>query len=431
MDKELEYSYYSIHIFTIFMIYGMWCFSGCTHKMAASLEFTFSYKGKEYLFVEETKKTLEALQCPVCFEIVMEPVQTSCGHLFCKKCIEGVATCPVCREQFTSIPDHFNNRRVRSLRVKCPFTANGCKWVGDLGDVNDHEAVQCEFQPKPCPYCDIITIQKEKLKKHLTTCGQHTFPCPNGCGAAPSRKNLDTHLDECPEQLIRCKFSILGCDVELPRKKMDHHIATSEEHSTDFLLQHVMKLTVLVSQLCAKSGVPMPLEQKSWLQNKVLRKEPLPPWVFRMEGFLEIKENDFCWYSDPVYSHFGGYKMCLRVDANGETVATGTHVSVFIYLMRGNNDDNLKWPFKGTIEVSLLNQLQDGQHHTMNIWSHDERIPETACGRITQGEKAACGYGQYKFISHKDLKYQGYRSCQYLKDNTLFFRVNCFEPKLG
>ena len=130
--------------------------------MASSLEFSFSYKGKEYQFVEETKKNLEALQCPVCLEIVLEPVQTSCGHLFCKKCVRGVASCPACREQFTSVPDHFNYRRVKSLRVKCPFTANGCKWVGDLGDVGDHEAVQCKFEPKPCPYCDFTTLQKDK-----------------------------------------------------------------------------------------------------------------------------------------------------------------------------------------------------------------------------------------------------------------------------
>ena len=401
-------------------------------KMAASLKFNFSYEGKEYLFVEETKKTLEALQCPVCFEIVMEPVQSNCGHLFCKKCIQSVATCPVCRKQFTSVPDYFNNRRVRSLRVKCPFTANGCKWVGDLGNVNDHEAVQCEFQPKPCLYCDFTTYQKEKLKKHLMTCDKHTFPCPNGCGAAPSRKNLDTHLDECPEQLIRCKFSILGCQVALPRKEMDRHIATSEEHSTEFLLQHVMKLTVLVSQLCAKSGVPMPLEQKTWLQNKVLRKEPLPPCVFRMEGFQEKKENGEWWYRDPVYSHFGGYKMCLCVYANGVRNGKGTHVSVYISMMRGDNDDHLKWPFKGTIKVSLLNQLEDGQHLTRQLWSPIDVIPERYCGRVTGRELAEGMWGKYQFISHHDLQtsFKGGKNCQYLKDNALFFRVDCIEPKL-
>ena len=324
------------------------------------------------------------------------------------------------------MPDHFNNHRVRSLRVKCPCTANGCKWVGDLGDVGDHEAAQCEFQPKPCPYCDFTTMQKVELQKHLDTCDSHTFPCPNGCGAAPSRNDLDQHLDECPEQLVCCKFSILGCDAQLPRKAMERHIATAEEHSTEFLLQHVMRLTVLVSQLCAKSGVPMAFEQKKWLKNEVLRQEP--PWVVKMEGFLEKKENDEEWYSDPVYSHFGGYKMCLKVYANGDDDGEGTHVSVYIHLMRGDNDNNLKWPFTGTIKVSLLNQLEDGQHHTEEPWSPDDDVPEDTSGRVTESETVDYCWGQSQFIPHNDLGYKGGQNCQYLKDDTLFFRVDCFEP---
>ena len=397
-------------------------------KMAASLGFSFSYKGKEYLFVEETKKNLEALQCPVCFEIVLEPVQTSCGHLFCTRCVEGVATCPVCRERFTSMPDHFNNRRVRSLRVKCPCTANGCKWVGDLGDVGDHEAAQCEFQLKPCPYCDFTTIQKVKLQKHLVMCDSHTFPCPNGCGAAPSRKDLDRHLDECPEQLVHCKFLILGCDVELPRKAMECHIATAEEHSTEFLLQHVMRLTVLVSQLCAKSGVPMPLEQKTWLQNEVLRKQPVPPWVVKMERFEE-KRSEGQWFSDPVFSHFGGYKMYLNVYADGRGSRKGTHVSLLTLLLEKDDDSNLQWPFKGTIRVSLLNQLEDGQHHTKELWSSGTNIPDSNIVHLAESERLLAS-GMYDFISNQDLTYRDDKNCQYLKDDTLFFRVDCFEAKL-
>ena len=398
--------------------------------MAASLEFSFSYKGKEYLFVEETKKNLEALQCPVCLEIVLQPVQTSCGHLFCEKCVRGVTRCPACREQFTSVPDHFNNRRVRSLRVKCPFTANGCKWVGDLGDVGDHEAVRCKFLPKPCPYCDFTTKQKEKLQQHLMTCDSHTFRCPNGCGAAPSRKNLDQHLEECPEQLVRCKLSMLGCDAVLPRKAIEHHVATSAEHSTEFFLQHVVKLTDLVSQLCAKSGVSNPLVQKMWLTNNVLRKEPIPPWVIKMEGFQQKKGKNVVWFSDPVYSHFGGYKMCLKVYANRGVYGQGTHVSVYIYLMQGDNDINLKWPFKGTIKVSLLNQLEDGQHHTKEPWSLSDDVPKECNRRVTEGERGKEGWGYDQFISHQDLIYNVGKNCQYLKDNTLFFRVDCFEPEI-
>ena len=51
-----------------------------------------------------------------------------------------------------------------------------------------------------------------------------------------------------------------------------------------------------------------------------------------------------------LYTQFAGYKFCLFVcpkskgfDDDGK----GTHVSVFISFMKGDNDDNLKFPFNG------------------------------------------------------------------------------------
>ena len=147
-------------------------------------------------------------------------------------------------------------------------------------------------------------------------------------------------------------------------------------------------------------------------------------------GFHEKEDNDKGWYSDPVYSHFAGYNMYLNVVANGCDNGEGTHVSVYVCLMRGDSDDNLKWPFKGTIKVSLLNQLDDGQHHTEEPWSPDEDVPGDTSGRVTEGESAAKGWGYPQYIPHQDLIYKGNNNCQYLKDSTLFFRVDCIEPKL-
>ena len=175
------------------------------------------------------------------------------------------------------------------------------------------------------------------------------------------------------------------------------------------------------------SSLPLPF--CNWLQTTPTSC-PRPPCVIKMEGFQEKKKRNEEWYSDPVHSHFGGYKMCVKVHANGEGHAKGTHVSVFIYMMRGDNDDNLKWTFKGTIKVSLLNQLEDGQHHTREPWAPGDNIPERTSGRVTGKERAARGWGHADFISHQDLQTVS-ENCQYLKDNTLFFRVDCFEPKLN
>ena len=80
--------------------------------------------------------------------------------------------------------------------------------------------------------------------------------------------------------------------------------------------------------------------------------------------------------------------------------------------------------------MSLLNQLEDGQHHTRELWSPDVDVHEDTNGHVTgKGERAA-GWGYCGFILQQHLNYHANGSCQYFKDNTLFFRVDCFELKL-
>ena len=74
-------------------------------------------------------------------------------------------------------------------------------------------------------------------------------------------------------------------------------------------------------------------------------------------------------YSPAFYTSPKGYKMCIGVDANGNEDGKDTHVSVFAFLMKGENDDYLSWPFTGTVTVELLNhgQLEDKNHFSETI----------------------------------------------------------------
>ena len=87
----------------------------------------------------------------------------------------------------------------------------------------------------------------------------------------------------------------------------------------------------------------------------------LPPIKLTVNEFARRKASNEQWYSSSFYTHLRGYKMCLRVDANGCGDGKGTHVSVYAYLIRGEYDDLLKWPFQGSIVVQLCNQLEDMQ----------------------------------------------------------------------
>ena len=50
--------------------------------------------------------------------------------------------------------------------------------------------------------------------------------------------------------------------------------------------------------------------------------------------------------------------MQVNVDANTEN-----HVSVWLYLCKGEYDEALEWPFCADIEIELLNWIEDSHHH--------------------------------------------------------------------
>ncbi len=122
-------------------------------------------------------------------------------------------------------------------------------------------------------------------------------------------------------------------------------------------------------------------------------------------------------YSDGFYTHPHGYKLCLNVDANGYGDGKGTHVSCYIYQMRGEFDCHLKWPFRGTVTITLLNQREDKNHHSSTIILHN------CNAQVTSGQRASGASGTPQFICHNQLGYNRAANCQYLVNSCLYFRV--------
>ena len=145
------------------------------------------------------------------------------------------------------------------------------------------------------------------------------------------------------------------------------------------------------------------------------------PFSFTMKSFEHRKQQKVIWFGPSFYSHSGGYKMQLRVDSSGTQDGEGTHVSVYVYLMKGEFDDELSWPFQGHVTVRILNQLKDSNHYERVI-DFPKGTNPLSVNRVTLGGRVKAGHGYSQFIPVLDLIGDD-EECRYLKDDSLKFVV--------
>ena len=106
--------------------------------------------------------------------------------------------------------------------------------------------------------------------------------------------------------------------------------------------------------------------------------------------------------------------MCLCV-INHVVMLDGA-ILLCVYLMRGEYDDRLVWPFRGDITIQLLNWSSDQYHIGMTVKFND-KSPVSSCSRVTSGERAKCGCEE-GFFSLLGSKYD-----IYVKDDTVKLKV--------
>ncbi|XP_031426911.1 tripartite motif-containing protein 16-like [Clupea harengus] len=70
------------------------------------------------------KKEEDSFSCPVCLDLLKDPVTIPCGHNFCMRCIEGcwdqedqrgVCSCPLCKRTFTPRPTLYKNPLIAEM----------------------------------------------------------------------------------------------------------------------------------------------------------------------------------------------------------------------------------------------------------------------------------------------------------------------------
>ena len=327
--------------------------------------------------------------------------------------------------------------------VKCTNLESGCQWIKELSylddhlkdceysivpctneckqdkevfqlfrkDLNNHLANNCPRRLFKCPNCDEKGEHYKMTGTHLATCSQVSIQCLNeGCKEKFPRWMNSIHLTVCDYQPVSCRYAEVGCEVKLISKDMKQH-----EEDDRF---HLRIMAESIKRL-KKDTIKLSNEVTSQKNEIAQHTKQVAPLIFRIEGFEARKSYSETYYSVPFYTSKRGYKLCVRVDCNGNGDGKGTHVSVFTCLMKGDNDDSLAWPFTGTVMFELLNQLEDTTHHKISVKFRPDAEHN---GRVITGERRD-GWG-YHLIPHMNLDFLPKMNCQYLKNDTLVFRVS-------
>ena len=350
--------------------------------------------------------------CPICQEVLREPYQiTCCGVNFCKECIHRVKAanepCPMCRKKdFDLFHDKRLQRDLYNSRVDCTNKSKGCEWTGKLRELDNH----LNLDPSALEGC-LYTLVK----------------CPLGCAEFIYRKDVKDHAGRAHAMAggVNGHVGDDGRARAMAGGVKDHVGGDGRAHVSDdgkYEKAHASEMkrsapTGLLRQTMTKLGSIFNVRRVASKPHVLQPQQPVTGTYkpvraqFTMNNFKKYKRDNGTWYSPPFYTHPNGYKMYLRIHANGSASGRGTHLSVFVCLMRGENDDQLEWPFQGNITIQLVNQEEDRDHVIRTFYSGT--APSERCERVISKECIENGWGIGRFLSHAELQ------PKYLKNNCI------------
>jgi hypothetical protein len=133
---------------------------------------TKKYSKEKRHFVEK-EKIEKCLICSICQDIFDEPYRITCGHTFCKKCLNDWEKksrnelCPLCRNYYVkkySGKDLIAQSLINESKVTCIY--KGCPWKDKLSNLYDH-IQNCLFEPGKLPdfMKNEIFFEKDKPSK--------------------------------------------------------------------------------------------------------------------------------------------------------------------------------------------------------------------------------------------------------------------------
>lgn len=409
--------------------------------------------------------------CPVSTELLVDANQSSCCGSHLSEQVASVLEkdnkpCPICNAAgLRTTTDLYFRRIVGQVEIFCQNKSFGCKWEGCVNSLDKHlgyvsvegeckyvevacpllcgkyvkrRRIQahmkedCPKRPYQCNYCDHQGSHSSVINDHLLVCEKFPTRCPSGCDELLCRSEVERHVATvCRLQAVKCEFEPAGCMALLCRKDLEKHMDNNIKFHLEILAGHSKRKDREFEALKAQVQV---LTNLVATQHKNLHQVVagssvnigfVKPPTMTLQNFQELRrtKNDY-WTSPVFYSHIGGYKMCLVVYPGAEN---SEFVGVYLKMLEGKYDDMLTWPFRGKVEIRMVNSHESDTNHIdkvlLDASSYSmETFRIKMVDRVNRNDTSAV-WGCGSFIALKDLPLNKATHTQYLKDDCIKFQI--------
>ena len=370
------------------------------------------------------------------------------AHL--RECIFAQVKCEFCGALVESRNLKTHHESCSEYPVQCE---NGCQMKVTRGELGAHKDV-CRLQKVQCPFvsykcCTLMDVRRMDLDKHFTsdfsvhwkamkefertlkanwngqikrlTVKQEKILAANDKEIAELKEELkdmtehayvlNAHLQKMEESIVKFREENKKAKV-----KFDTEVGVTKQQQIDRLKGVTNTIHNETKLKCHGPSLPRPRTIVSRPTPPTGERFNTPPFDITIDNFKQRRENNEIWLSPPLFSHKGGYKLCIEVYPNGTGEGYLTFLTIFVLLMKGENDHRLRWPFSGKVDISLLTKFNVPAPATKQSINFNRNTSLNCRKRVTDGIFGG-SWGIHKFAYQPTIE-------KFVLNGALKLRIN-------
>ena len=341
----------------------------------------------------------------------LDPDQDNCQYVDTK--------CPL--NCHMTIPKNKVEQHVAQHCAKRPYVCQYCSFKATYEEVVDKHLPECKYVPLQCPNLCGVTFERDFMEDHMKMCCLEEIGCEfSGVGCdgrfiredqeEHTRQNSQNHLTLTASLAVETKEQLQQKLLEQDKKhkeeeeklngKVEEQDKKLKEQDRNLQMQQ-QKLQAQEDQLQDQGERLIEQERKLeecqaklkqheiQLGQKATALEQIHDFIclkrtFEMNNFRQEKAKDepLDWKAPACYTHIGGYRFCIGVDANGCGKGRGKAICVYMWCVSGEFDDHLDWVSKVKFTIELVSQ-RGSKNVTCNVMPHGASHGKRMSGCLT------------------------------------------------